>query len=253
MSSWPIGSWRPAIILCTAAVVTAAAVQRARRMLRQQLAAEDERSRVAEVFGRYVPAVVAAQISKAGGTLPPDNREATVLFVDIEGFTSIAERVPRPGEIVEILDAYFDTVSEIVQANNGVVISFIGDAALAAFNAPLGPARSCRSRAPRRERTVVTCGPAELWRASSGHSCRHCDGSRLRQRRLAGRGRRAYTLYGDTVNLAQRLEQMNKQTGTRCLLSADTWKAAGNPADLTEIGVVRVKGRESEVAVYTTH
>ena len=62
------------IILCTAAV-TAAAVQRARRMLRQQLAAEDARSRVAEVFGRYVPAQVAARISQAGGTLPPDNRE----------------------------------------------------------------------------------------------------------------------------------------------------------------------------------
>lgn len=235
------------IILCTAAV-TAAAVQRARRMLRQQLAAEDARSRVSEVFGRYVPAEVATRISQAGGTLPPDNRDATVLFVDIEGFTSIAERVP-PAEIVRVLDAYFDTVSDVVQDEGGVVISFIGDAALAAFNAPLDLAD--HAAAARR------AGEALLGRVADetfgGHRLQIRVGiatGPVAAATVGGRGRRAYTLYGDTVNLAQRLEQMNKQTGTRCLLSQPAWQAAGRPADMTEMGTVRVKGREQEVAVY---
>ena len=236
------------IIICTAAV-TAAAVQRARRMLRQQLAAEGARSRVAEVFGRFVPSEVAAKISQAGGILPPDNRQATVLFVDIEGFTSIAERV-EPGELVEILDAYFDTVSEVVQANDGVVISFIGDAALASFNAPL--------ELPDHAASARRAGDALLHQVAQSTF----GGYRLAIRvgiatgpvaaaTVGGRGRRAYTLYSDTVNLAQRLEQMNKSTGTRCLLSADTWSAAGRPADVSEIGEVSVKGREQPVAVYT--
>ena len=235
------------IILCTA-VVTAATVQRARRMLRQQLAAEDGRSRVAEVFGRYVPTEVAAKIFQSGGTLPPEFREATVMFVDVEGFTSIAEK-SDPAEIVEILDAFFDEVSDIVQDEGGVVISFIGDAALAAFNAPLDLADHSGAAQRAAETLLASVQTKKFGDRQLAIRIGIATGP-VAAATVGGRGRRAYTLYGDTVNLAQRLEQMNKETHTRCMVSATTWSAAGQPSKFKEVGEVQVRGREQPVAVY---
>ncbi|MEM0943987.1 MAG: adenylate/guanylate cyclase domain-containing protein, partial [Pseudomonadota bacterium] len=123
------------LIIATATVM-AAAVGRARSLLRSQMAAERARGRVAEVFGRFVPAEIAENLAQSGGDLAPAKREATVLIVDVEGFTSFAART-SPDRVVAVLDSFFDGVSQVVSRHRGVVISLIGDAALVAFNAPL--------------------------------------------------------------------------------------------------------------------
>ncbi len=236
------------LLLAATAIVTAAAVSRARRMLRDQITAERARGRVAEVFGRFVPREVAETLSQSDGALAAESRVATVLFVDIEGFTSFAEQA-EPARIVAVLDAFFDAVSETVTRHRGVPISLIGDAALAAFNAPLENSDHAASAVEAAYDLIAKVARTRF------------EGEQLTIRigiatglvaagTVGGRARRAYTLYGDTVNLAQRLEAMNKDTGTTLLISRDTWDAAGRPGAFTPIDEVEIRGRAASVAVF---
>lgn len=113
------------ILIILTAVVIAAAVQRARRMLRRQIASERSRAEVSEIFGRFVPEEVVETLSTSSGSLPPVARDATVLFVDVQGFTRFAEHA-SPDRIVAVLDAFFDEVSTVVSVHRGVMISLIG-------------------------------------------------------------------------------------------------------------------------------
>ncbi|MEO1491477.1 MAG: adenylate/guanylate cyclase domain-containing protein [Pseudomonadota bacterium] len=234
------------LLLATAAVL-AAAVQRARSMLRNQIAAERARSRVTEIFGQFVPSEVAGQLSTEDGQLPAEAREATVLFVDIEGFTTFAESA-EPVRIVAALDAFFDRVSEIVSARRGVPISLIGDAVMASFNAPLAnPDHAAAALAAGRDLLREVDGAAFLgttFRIRVGIAS-----GPVAAGTVGGRGRRAYTLYGDTVNLAQRLEALNKETGTRLLIDRATWVSAGAPPDFAPIDAQSVRGRSGEVEI----
>ncbi len=237
------------LLLVATALVLAAAVSRARRMLHRRIAAEQARSAVTEVFGRFVPSEVAAEITAAGGALAPVAREASVLFVDVEGFTRFAE-TEEPARVIATLDAFFNTVSQVVVAHRGVVISLIGDAAMAAFNAPLtNPNHAADAVAAARAlHTAVveqTFGGAAL-RIRIGVAT-----GRVAAGTVGGQGRRAYTLYGDTVNLAQRLEEANKAQGTCITLAGETWDLAGQPAAFVPGGVETVRGRGGAVATYT--
>ena len=236
------------IALLATALVTAAAVQRARDLLRTRIASERERAEVAEVFGRFVPEEVVETLSHSNGVLPPEERTATVMFIDIEGFTSLSER-KTPEEIVTLLDAFFDEVGAIAAQHRGVCISLIGDAALIAFNAPLdnpdhaGCALACAGDLLDRTETAPFAGERLAVRIGIATGP-------VAAGTVGGQGRRTYTLYGDTVNLAQRLETRNKATGTHLLADGATWEAAGAPDGLTCLDTIRVKGRERPVAIY---
>ena len=91
---------------------------------------------IREVFGRYVPASVAAQIVAGQGQLEPAHATATILYSDIEAFTSIAETMP-PETVVQMLNEYFPAVIEPVERHGGVVNQFQGDAMLITFNVPV--------------------------------------------------------------------------------------------------------------------
>ncbi|MEM7190635.1 MAG: adenylate/guanylate cyclase domain-containing protein [Pseudomonadota bacterium] len=237
------------IVVIATAVVTAAAVQRARTLLRRRIASERERAEVAEVFGRFVPEEVADTLSHTEGVLPPSRRRASVMFVDIAGFTTLSETL-EPVQLTALLDAFFDTVGEIVTAHRGVCISLIGDAALVAFNAPLdNPDHGADAIAAATE--LLRRTEAEQF---EGHKLSIRIGiatGDVAAGTIGGRGRRTYTLYGDTVNLAQRLESLNKERGSGLLIDAATWDAAGQPASLVHAGGVAVRGRTSESQLYT--
>ncbi|MEM9062501.1 MAG: adenylate/guanylate cyclase domain-containing protein [Pseudomonadota bacterium] len=236
------------ITIAATAIVTAAAVQRARDLLRTRIASERARAEVAEVFGRFVPQEVVDRLSASDGQLPPASRTATVLFVDIEGFTRFAETAD-PQRIVETLDAYFDAVSDVMGKHDGVVISLIGDAAMVSFNAPLDNEAHAISAidAARELLTLVET------RSFAGHQFNLRIGiatGDVAAGTVGGQGRRSYTLYGDTVNLAQRLEAHNKETGTRLLVDESTWRAAGAPSILDPGGTCPVRGRDAGASIY---
>ena len=191
-----------------AAMILALAVYRARRVFFAQIAAEAEREaaqaereRIRSALGAYVPEAVADRLVAAGGALEPQERHAAVLALDIANFTRFAAGRP-PREVIERLGDVLERAGEAVARHGGVVVTYTGDGFLAAFGLPLpldAPERAAAAAAREmdaegfRLRIGIAAGPV-----SAGT--------------IGGRAR-AYTIYGDTVNRAARLEAAGKQTG----------------------------------------
>ena len=236
------------IMLVTA--IAALAVHRARAVVRAHAIAEQERSRIRQLFGRYVPAQVASQLIDSG-QLAPQTREASLIFADIEGFTSLSESL-APAQVIGMLNSFFTAATDVIDRHGGVVVNHVGDGLIAAFNAPL-PVDDYQVRAVSAAREPCCC-------LMSG---RDFEGHRLRLRIGVATGsvaagavgaaeRQTYTLYGDTVNLAQRLEAMNKELGTACLICGATFSAAQSGCgDAARIGPLPVRGRDREVEVFS--
>ena len=155
------------------------------------------------------------------GTLAGETGEATILFTDIAGFTTIAEYL-APHELVAALNDYLETVLAPIRAHGGVVNTFIGDGLFASFNMPL----ACEGHAAAAVRAAIdiqravgsrTFGDQGVALATRiGISTGNVIGGSV------GAGQRlSFTLLGDTVNLAARLEELNKQYGTRILVSRE--------------------------------
>jgi adenylate cyclase len=174
--------------------------------------------------------------------------EATILFADIEGFTEISETL-QPGKIVEMLNAYFSVLTEAVEAHDGVITQFQGDAILATFNVPLrNPDHAAQA-----VRAAIQMRDAVAGRAFTGHRL-HCrigiNTGEVVAGAVGASDRLNYTVHGDAVNLAARLEELNKEYGTRILLSEST--AAGlQGIALAEVGRIPIRGRSEAVCVFT--
>lgn len=237
-----------ALVMMLATAIAALAVQRARNVVRAHARVEERRSHVQQLLGRYVPAQVAGKLVDEG-RLAPQLREATILFADIEGFTRLSEQLTAP-QVIRLLDGFFDAAARIVEEHGGIVVNHVGDALIAAFNAPL-PAEDHAGR------TVSTARALQALVSE-----RDFEGHRLRLRigiatgpvaagTVGGAARQTYTVYGDTVNVAQRLERLNKKFATDCLISGATF-AAARPAcaDATAMGSIQVRGRDAAVEVF---
>ncbi len=231
------------------ALILALAVRRARKVVRERAALDRERANALAVFGQYVPTEIATRLMRDPTALAPQTREATVMFVDIAGFTHMSERLP-PAELIGLLNAYFERATTLVADAGGVVVGFAGDGFLAAFNAPrsLDQHAACALRAADDLQRLVTN------ERFGGESVRIRIGiatGPVAAGIVGGAAHQTFTVYGDTVNLAQRLEDMSKAHGTNILIAEASWTAAGRPDSLTEIGMVVVRGRDSQVRAFT--
>ncbi len=209
-----------------------------------------EREFIRQTLGRFVPDTIAAAVIRDRGILRPQTREATILFTDIEGFTATCENLP-PEEILRFLNEYFAAISKPVQQFGGVVTHFQGDSMLASFNLPVENA----DHAANAVRAAI-----EIIELSSEHHL--TDKTELKTRigintglvvgGVVGDGDRlGYTVYGDAVNLAARLEQINKELGTQILVSARTQTLSKHVARFSSLGDLRVRGYAEAITVYT--
>lgn len=237
-----------ALFIALTTAIAALAVHRARNMVRAHAAVEEKRSRVQQLLGRYVPAPVAEQLVDEG-RLAPQHREASILFADIEGFTRLSERLTAP-QVIGLLDGFFDAATRVVEEHGGVVVNHIGDALIAAFNAPL-PVEDHAARAIEAARALQALVSR---RDFAGHRLRLRIGiatGPVAAGTVGGATHQTYTVYGDTVNLAQRLERLNKKLATDCLVSGPTFEAARTAcADARAMGSVQVRGRDAAVEVF---
>ncbi len=203
---------------------------------------------IRETLGRFVPADVARALLTEGGELAPEQAEATVLFCDLESFTSLTETLGPEG-IVLLLNEYFESMVAILERHRGVVTQFQGDAILATFNVPLED--------PEHPANAL-CAAIEMQAETAR---RRFAGRRLANRigvntgplvagAVGAKGRLSYTVHGDAVNLAARLEALNKELGTRILVSHTTASAAEG-FSFCPMGEVSVRGQSDRVAVYT--
>lgn len=212
-----------------------------------------EREKIRETFGRYVDESVAATILRrqGEGALAGETGEATILFTDIAGFTTIAEYL-QPHELVSALNDYLETVLEPIRKHGGVVNTFIGDGLFASFNMPL----ACDDHAAAATRAAI-----DIQRAVGGRTFGDIGVAFATRIGIStgsvvggsvGAGQRmSFTLLGDTVNLAARLEQLNKEHGTRILVSQSTRDACGERFAFQPLGSVSVRGRSEQINVFS--
>ena len=206
---------------------------------------------IREVFGKYVPSSVAAQIVADRGQLKPTHATATILYSDIEAFTSIAETMP-PEQVVQMLNEYFPAVIEPVERHAGVVNQFQGDAMLVTFNVPVADSAHADQ---------AVCAALEMQQAVDG---KQFAGAHLKTRigiatgkviagNVGSGDRINYTVHGDAVNLAARLEQLNKEHGTRILVSAETVSLLQGDYRIEAMGAMDVRGKSAPVEIFALH
>ena len=218
------------------------------------LVSDRERREVRRYFSLYLsPTVVDLMLSSGRApTLGGERREVTILVSDIAGYTAISENMP-PESIVHLINRYFRNAADTVERHYGFVDKFMGDGMLAVFGAPLSdPDHAAHAVAAASELLRITDADPGLVGP---------DGEPLRTRIGIATGpvlignvgsdrRLSYTVIGDTVNLAARLEAENKTFGTDILVTEEAARAAGlDGFDL--VGGVTVRGRHAKTTVYT--
>ena len=218
-----------------------------RKALRE--AANRQLQVIREVFGRYVPEDVVAAIVEGKGTLQPTKTVATILYADIEAFTSIAEK-REPEQVVRMLNEYFPAVIEPINEYGGSVNQFQGDALLVTFNVPVPDERHADNAlyaAAAMQRTVAQRKFAGLTlNIRIGVSTGKVIAGNV------GSGERVnYTVHGDAVNVAARLEQLNKAHQTRILVSGATVELSQDKHALQPLGAAEVRGKDTALEIFT--
>jgi adenylate cyclase len=204
-------------------------------------------------FSYYVPRDLVRAMLESGqeATLQGQTREMTIYFSDIVGMTSMAETM-APDELVRLLSRYFDEMTQVVTTHGGTVDKFIGDAIMVFWGAPAPTpdhaARACATALASQRRLAElrsgVPGLADL-RARVGIA----TGEAL-VGNVGSHERFNYTAMGDTVNLASRLEGLNKVYGTEILISDATYQAARESIVARPVAVVQVKGKQRPVHVW---
>lgn len=207
-----------------------------------------EKKIIQDLFGRVVPSAVAEQMLKNPDGLKPQKLTATVLFSDLAKFTSISEKL-QPEEIVELLNEYFSVMTEIIRDHGGIVTQFQGDAVLAVFNVPVEDTDHAMNAINSAREMQEAMKKMTIF----GHEIRCRIGVNtglLVAGNVGAEKRMNYTVHGDAVNIAARLEQLNKEYGTTVLVSESTVEMAGRD-DMKSLGAVTVRGKSHPVEIYT--
>lgn len=214
-----------------------------------------QRQRVTQLFSRFLdPRVVAGLVEKGetDSTLTGQKREITVLFSDIRGFTTLSEQ-KTPQEIVDILNRYFSRQVEVIFRHGGTLDKYIGDAIMAFWGAPTEQpdhARRALAAAREMEQTLLA------FRQELGQDGEHFDiGIGLNSGEAvvgfigSPEHRQDYTVIGDTVNTASRIEGATKGRA-RILVSEATRNAVGPDVTFKDHGFAKLKGKGEEVRLY---
>jgi adenylate cyclase len=211
------------------------------------------RRRFRDTFGRYVSREIAAQVLAEAPSLRGERRHISILFSDLRGFTTLSESMPAE-EVAGRLNEYFEAMTKAIFAHRGMVNDFVGDGIVAFFGAPLAD--------PEHALNAVRSA-AEMDRALAALNARWGAGGLVELRmgigvhtgqvfvgNIGGAARVKYTVVGDPVNLASRVEGLNKELGTTILITEETRAAVGDLVDVKDRGLMTVKGRVQPVHVH---
>jgi adenylate cyclase len=221
----------------------------------QMTAGLAERDRVRNLLGMVVSPEIATQLLQSDLKLGGEEREVTMLFCDLRDFTSFSEKMP-PTEVLELLNRYLDRMSSIIEQQGGVIDKYIGDAILALFGAPVAipnaaaraitTARAMGDALDELNMELVAEGRARLAFGIGINTARVVAGN------MGSKTRLNYTVIGDGVNLASRLESQTKDPAyqTPIIVSEATARAAGEEHNLRCLGSVAVKGKAEAVKIY---
>jgi adenylate cyclase len=201
-------------------------------------------------FASYVPRDLVRAVLASGqeARLSGEVKQLTVYFSDLAGFTTLAE-TRRPDELVKFLGEYFDDMSMIIAEENGTLDKYLGDGIMAFWGAPMPvadhAARACVAALRSQQRLKELTPEGVKLSARIGIA----TGDVL-VGNIGSRERLNYTVMGDTANLSARLESLNKQYGTYCMIDETTYQQAKSVIVARPLDVVAVKGKTQGVRVY---
>ncbi len=212
-----------------------------------------ERDKLRTTFGKYMTAAVMDHLMEGKVALGGELLEVTILFSDIRGFTSISEKMD-PQNLVALLNEYFTEMVNIVMDEGGVVDKYIGDAIMAVFGAPVPKPEDAvnavraaiRMRRALRDLNVrlAARGMPALRTGIGIHTGQVVAGN------IGSEKRMEYTVIGDAVNLASRLESNTKDLGVDVLISEDTYERSKHAVEARPVREIAVKGRNQTVMTY---
>ena len=238
-------------ILLLAGLAAAFVAHQLKRRVGNAYRSLQERERVLSAFGQQVSPAIAEELLKAGPEIASTRAFVCVMFMDIRDFTPLVEH-KAPEEIVAFQNVVFAEAIEVVNRNHGIINQFLGDGFMATFGAPLAGDRDCANAlAAARE---LVAGIRQLGQSGrippitigiglhAGEAVSGNVGSALRKQ---------YSITGNVVILASRIEQLNKGYGSQILASAEVLAAAGeDAAAAASLGPVNVKGREQPIELF---
>ena len=229
-------------------VILAVAVARAKRVFERNVFD----SMAAQDLSRFVSPEIADRITHADEEITRGDSEekfCTVMFTDIEGFSTVAEKVSAL-ELSNMLNDYFDAMSEIISRHGGVITQYQGDLMLITFNA----VTPNDNHAVNAVQTAIEIQEATRDRLfGPGHPLRtRCgiNSGEIAIGAIGAQDRLVFTVHGDDVNVAARLEGLNKEYGSYILVGQNTVKACGTAFPFREMGEVTVRGRSGETGIF---
>jgi adenylate cyclase len=212
-----------------------------------------ERRRIRHSFHQYVGREVADRVYLDDPALAGQRRTVSIMFTDLRDFTTMSETMTAD-QVAQQLNEYFPMMVEAVQAHRGIVNDFIGDAVMAIYGAPLdNPEHALDAvRTARRMQAGLESLNAQ-WRARGLPILKMGIGIHTGTAFAGNVGspkRKKYTVVGDAVNVAARVEGLNKELRTTLLITADTYADVKDRVEVKDCGEVKVKGRRQAVNVY---
>ena len=238
-------------LLLGAGIAAAIVSLQIKRQFTRALRSMEEQNRILGMFGQHVSPAVVDKLLSQDVEIGGEVRHVCVMFLDIQGFTTFSEN-KRPEEVVDYLNSLFPVMIESVNRHDGIVNKFLGDGFMAVFGAPISDTKDCRNAVAAALEIIKDVGlmsergdiaPTTI--RIGLHSGEAVTGN------VGSTARKEYTIIGDVVNLAARLEQLNKQFGSALLVSEMVTQRLGEVhVEQVEHGAVQVKGREQPVKVF---
>jgi adenylate cyclase len=212
-----------------------------------------ERERIREVFNLFTSPEISSEVLSGKVSSGGEIRRVTLLFSDLRGFTSMAEKLP-PKKVMESINAYFREMSAAVVDHGGIVLQYVGDEIEAVFGAPMDDpdhadkavetALEMRARLKKLNEERAADGEAPLTHGIGIHTGLALAGI------VGSRHKISYAMVGDTVNVASRIQELNKNLNTDILVSSETYRSLRGNRNFSDPLTVKVKGKTQSVDVY---
>jgi adenylate cyclase len=240
-----------ASILLVSGVAAGFVAQRLRRSFTRAIESVEERQRILGVFGQHVSPQVVERLVLGKTEVKSELREVCVMFLDIRHFTAFTES-RNPDEVVDYLNTVFESTLDAVADNHGIINKFLGDGFMAIFGAPIAEGESCGAAIKaaldivQRIEALVAKGTIPPTRLGIGlHVGTAVVGN------IGSAQRKEYTVIGDVVNVASRIETLNRQFDSQVLCSEEVWRAA-NLEDVTATprDSIPIRGRVEPVRIW---
>jgi adenylate cyclase len=213
----------------------------------------EEREKMKDAFGKFVNKEIAEQVLKGTIRLGGERKTAAVFFSDIRSFTSISEKL-EPEQVVEFLNEYMTRMVKCVNVTNGVVDKYIGDAIMAEWGVPISSGNDTENAV--NAALMMRKSLMEFNQGRGGDKkpiikigCGINTGPVLAGQ-IGSEDRMEYTVIGDTVNLASRIEALNKPFGTDVLISEDSYNIVKETFAVEKMSPIKVKGKEKPQQIY---